>query len=97
MPRSSRHPKLESFNFRIDPALKAAFQSAAEAQDKPGAQVLRDFMRHYVARHQAAAFAAEAHRQSAAIAARAADPASDEAAVLAEMDAHLDTLGAEWT
>jgi predicted transcriptional regulator len=96
MPRASQHPKEQSFNFRIDPALKAAFQSAAEAADKPAAQVLRDFMRHYMARHQEAAFASEAHRQSAAIASRAADPASDEAAVLAELDMHLADLGAEW-
>ncbi len=48
MPRHSQHPKEESFNFRIDPKLKAEFQTATEAEDKPAAQVLRDFMRAYV-------------------------------------------------
>ena len=82
MPRASQHPKDESFNFRVDPKLKAAFQSATEADDKPAAQVLRDFMRAYVERHRQRAFAAEAQRQSRLIAARAADPGSDEAEVM---------------
>jgi hypothetical protein len=82
MPRASQHPKDESFNFRVDPKLKAAFQSATEAEDKPAAQVLRDFMRVYVERHRERAFAAEAQRQSRLIAARAADPGSDEAEVM---------------
>jgi hypothetical protein len=43
MPRTSQRPKESSFNFRIDPALKAAFSQATEAEDKPAAQVLRDF------------------------------------------------------
>jgi hypothetical protein len=34
MPRVSQHPKAETFNFRIDPALKAAFTRATEAEDK---------------------------------------------------------------
>ena len=82
MPRASQHPKDESFNFRVDPRLKAAFQSATEAEDKPAAQVLRDFMRAYVDRHRQRAFAVEAQRQSRLIAARAADPDSDEAEVM---------------
>ena len=82
MPRTSQHPKDESFNFRVDPKLKAAFQSATEAEDKPAAQVLRDFMRAYVDRHRQRAFAAEARRQSCLIVARAADPGSDEAEVM---------------
>jgi hypothetical protein len=82
MPRASQHPKDESFNFRVDPKLKVAFQSATEAEDKPAAQVLRDFMRAYVERHRQRAFATEAQRQSRLIAARAADPSSDEAEVM---------------
>ena len=82
MPRDSQHPKDESFNFRVDPKLKAAFQSATEAEDKPAAQVLREFMRAYVERHRQRAFATEAQRQSRLIAARAADPGSDEAEVM---------------
>ena len=82
MPRDSQHPKNESFNFRIDPKLKTAFQSATKAEDKPAAQVLREFMRAYVERHRQRAFATEAQRQSRLIAARAADPGSDEAEVM---------------
>ena len=92
MPRTSRHPKEDTFNFRLDPALKADFQAATEAEDKPAAQVLRDFMRAFVERRKRLAFAAEAQRQSASIAARAADPASDEAAVMREFDANLADL-----
>lgn len=33
--RLSQHPKEESFNFRVNPKLKAAFQKATEAEDKP--------------------------------------------------------------
>ncbi|MBV8121655.1 MAG: hypothetical protein JO081_17160 [Alphaproteobacteria bacterium] len=86
MPRTSQHPKDESFNFRIDPKLKAEFQSATEAEDKPAAQVLRDFMRAYVDRHRRRVFATEALRQSRLIAARAADPSSDEAEVMRWME-----------
>ena len=95
MPRQSQHPKEESFNFRIDPKLKAEFQTATEAEDKPAAQVLRDFMRAYVERQRERAFAAEAKRQSRALAERAADPASDEAEVMRWMDDMADTDG--WT
>lgn len=35
MPRVSQHPKAETFNFRIGPALKAAFKRVTEAEDKP--------------------------------------------------------------
>lgn len=82
MPRVSQHPKEESFNFRVDPKLKAEFQSATEAEDKPAAQVLRDFMRAYVARRKGRGNAAEARRHSRLIAGRAIDPDSDEAEVM---------------
>ncbi len=95
MPRQSQHPKEDSFNFRIDPKLKAAFQSATEAEDKPAAQVLRDFMRAYVERQHARAFAAEAKRQSRALTERAADPGSDEAEVMRWVENVADTGG--WT
>ena len=90
MPRTSQHPKESSFNFRIDPALKAAFTEAAEAEDKPAAQVVREFMRAYVAHRGRRAFEAEARRQSLAIAQRARDPSSDEHAVMREIAAELD-------
>ena len=50
MPRQSQHPTEESFNFRIDPQVKAAFQITTEAEDKPAPQVWRDFMRAEVMR-----------------------------------------------
>jgi len=90
MPRTSQHPKGETFNFRIDPALKAAFTAATEADDKPAAQVLRDFMRVYVKQKERRAFEAEAHRQSLAIAARSRDPGSDDHASLKELEALAD-------
>jgi hypothetical protein len=37
-----------TFTFRVDEALKAAFTEAARAHDRPGSQLLRDFMRDYV-------------------------------------------------
>jgi hypothetical protein len=95
MPRQSQHPKEESFNFRIDPKLKAEFQKATEAEDKPAAQVLRDFMRAYVERQRGRAFAIEARRQSRVLAKRAADPSSDEVEVMRWIEDVTDTDG--WT
>lgn len=39
-----------TFTFRVDEALKNAFTQAAKTQDRPGSQLLRDFMRDYVAK-----------------------------------------------
>lgn len=60
MPRTTQHPKAETFNFRVDPSLKTAFTQATEAEDKPAAQVLREFMRAYVERRDRRLFEAEA-------------------------------------
>lgn len=68
MPRTTQHPKAETFNFRVDPSLKTAFTQATEAEDKPAAQVLREFMRAYVERRDRRLFEAEARRQSRAVA-----------------------------
>jgi len=82
----------------VNATLKAAFAAATAMEDRPAAQVLRDFMRVYVARRERRAFAAEAHRQSLAAAVSAADPQSDEAAVMRELEADFDALqsGDEW-
>lgn len=48
MPRATRHPKEADFSFRVPADLKAEFEAATEAADRPAAQVLRDFMRAYV-------------------------------------------------
>ena len=93
MPRQSQHHKDVSFNFRIDPKLKAEFQTATEAADKPAAEVLRDLMRAYVERRRERTFAAEAKRQSRVLAERAVDPDSDEAEVMRWIDAVADTGG----
>jgi predicted transcriptional regulator len=39
-----------TFTFRVDRELKKAFTEAARANDRPGSQLLRDFMRDYVQR-----------------------------------------------
>ncbi|MGH7024024.1 MAG: hypothetical protein ACREEB_10595 [Caulobacteraceae bacterium] len=93
MPRATHHAKAESFNLRVDPQLKADFQAATEAADRPAAQVLRDFMRHYVERRRQRDFAVEARRQSRIIAEAAAWPESDEAAVMAWAEDVADTEG----
>lgn len=43
-----------TFTFRVDESLKADFANAAKAHDRTGAQLLRDFMRNYVAQQQEA-------------------------------------------
>lgn len=98
MSRTSQHPKAGTFNFRIDPTLKAAFTAATEAADKPAAQVLREFMRAYVTHQKRRAFEAEARRQSLAIAERARDSGSDEQASLEELAALIeaDSFADDW-
>jgi len=98
MPRHNSSARTQSFNFRVNSALKAAFSAATAADDRPAAQVLRSFMRVYVARRERRAFTVEARRQSLAVADAAADPASDEAAVMREIEADLDATGSgdEW-
>src|SRR5690625_5760938 len=41
-----------TFTFRVDDGLKAEFANAAKANDRTGAQLLRDFMRSYVAQQE---------------------------------------------
>ena len=43
-----------TFTFRVDEGLKAEFANVAKAHDRTGAQLLRDFMRSYVAQQDAA-------------------------------------------
>jgi hypothetical protein len=90
VPRTTQNPKETTFNLRVDQALKAAFAAAAEAEDKPAAQVLRDLMRAYVRQRERRDFEAAARRQSLAAAERARDPASDDHASLKEFAALLD-------
>jgi hypothetical protein len=90
MPRTSERRKDDSFNLRIDPALKAAFVAAAEAEDRAAASVLREFMSAYVKRREQRDFRAEAQRQSRMIAAHARQAGSDERSVMREIEADLD-------
>ena len=87
MSRTTTHPKEATFNLRIDPVLKAEFTAATEAEDKPAAQVLREFMRRYVAERARAAFLVEADRQMRAVNARSLDPTTDEYAVAQDVEA----------
>lgn len=93
MPRLSNHPKVESFNLRVDAELKAEFQAATEAVDQPAAQVVREFMRRYVQRRRQSDFASEAQRQSRIIAGAAGDPASEEMAAMAWVEEASDLEG----
>ena len=98
MPTTKRKTKETSFNLRIDSALKAAFTAAAEAEEKPAAQVVRDFMRTYVQMRERRLFEAEARRQSREAAAAARDPSSKEHAMLKEIEAEFDRddFAADW-
>ena len=53
-------------------------------------------MRAYIDRKKRQDFVNEVRKQSKAIAARAADPNSDDAAILRELDANLAGLANEW-
>lgn len=43
------------FRVRIDKVLREEFVEACRAQDRPAAQVVREFMRHYVDEHRRSA------------------------------------------
>jgi hypothetical protein len=45
-------PKDTGFRIRVERDLRDAFLEACRAQDKPAAQVIREFMRRCVARHR---------------------------------------------
>ena len=76
-----------------DPALKAAFTAATEADDKPAARVIRDFMRAYVKRRERRAFEAEVRQQSRLLAAAARDANSAEAEEMRWLEAFVDQDG----
>lgn len=69
MPVTEDRTKEATLNLRVDPALKAEFTSAVEAEDRPAAEVLRGLMRNYVEESRRRRFAAEARRQSQLVAA----------------------------
>ena len=67
--------KAVQMTFRVEPELRAAFSDAASLEDRPAAQVLREFMRAYVNRSRershssanAAISPAESRRREAAV------------------------------
>lgn len=40
-----------TYTMRLDKSLRKAFEAAAKANDRPAAQLLRDFMRDYCKKH----------------------------------------------
>jgi len=66
--QTDQRRKGDTLNLRVDPALKAEFTAATEAENKPVAEVLRDFMRSYIKRARRRRFAAEARKQSQRVA-----------------------------
>jgi len=77
MSQTHHRRKEDTLNLRVDPTLKAEFVAATESENKPVAEVLREFMRSYVARARRRKFAAEARRQSQLVA-----NSAEEAAVM---------------
>ena len=82
--------KTETVTFRIEVGLKGEFAKIAEADHKPVGELLRELMRQHVKQRKRLAFEAEARRQCEIINAAAADPNSDEARVMRELDANFD-------
>jgi hypothetical protein len=49
MPKTVSKSREERFSFSVPAELRAAFEAATQAEKRPAAEVLRDFMRAYVA------------------------------------------------
>ncbi|HGA2320453.1 TPA: hypothetical protein ACIRVE_005069 [Pseudomonas putida] len=58
--------KETTMTIRIEPDLKDDFQTATKANHKPAAQILRDFMREYVAAHKNSSGAIPQHASNEA-------------------------------
>ena len=56
-----------AFKIRIEEELRRAFVEVCQAEDRPAAQVLREFMRNYVAERQAALSAGPASEREATL------------------------------
>lgn len=44
--------KSANYRIRVEPELHRAFLDACQVQDRPAAQVIREFMKEYVTRYQ---------------------------------------------
>jgi len=96
MPRTTTDAKADTLTFRIPSALKADLAAIAEKEAKPIGEVLRELIRERIKQDRRREFEVEARRQCELLNAAAQDPNSDEAAVMRELDAHLDSLADEW-
>ncbi|HTQ33845.1 MAG TPA: hypothetical protein VMI30_06715 [Stellaceae bacterium] len=88
--------KTETITFRIDTALKHELAESAEAQAKPVGELLRELVHEHVKQRKRREFETEARRQCEIINAAAADPNSDEAQVMRELEAHFAEVMREW-
>jgi predicted DNA-binding protein len=96
MPRTTTEPKPDTLTFRLPPALKADLAALAEKEAKPVGEFLRELIRERIKQERRREFEEEARRECELLNALAKDPNSDEAAIMRELDAHLDTLADEW-
>jgi antitoxin component of RelBE/YafQ-DinJ toxin-antitoxin module len=87
--------KTETITFRIDAALKDEFTEIAEEVHKPVGELLRELVREHIKQKRRREFEAEARRQSLECAGASADPDSDEAQVMRELDANFDEFARE--
>ncbi len=88
----SNTTKMDTFTFRIESDLKAAFVKLVESQNKPAGEILRGFIRELVGSKRQSDFLKQARLQSKIIAASAGSSDSDEAEVLRQLDMEFDEL-----
>lgn len=86
----------ETLTFRLSPELKTEFAAIAEKEARPVEELLRELIRERIKLERRREFESEARRQYLEASAAAQDPNSDEAAVMRELDAYLDSLANEW-
>lgn len=85
----------ESVAFRVPASLKAELNRLAARNHQSLGELMRSFARERLALERRRMFNAEAQRQSREAAGAAEDPASDEYAVMRELEAELDELDKE--
>ena len=49
---TNNRQKDKSFTIRVDADLLKTFQTVAKENDRPSAQLIRDFMREYIKKHR---------------------------------------------
>lgn len=89
----NKYHQESNFNFLVGPQLKAEFQAATETYHASAAEVLRDFMRKYIAwKKKKDAML----KQSSMISTTAHKPNTDEARVMQELEDDLQYFLEEW-